>query len=294
MFYLGNSLAILVSMLIGSQEVFVAKSAVLKIKDQREVASSATGIVANSTIRVGDAVTAGQLLIQIDSTDAELELKRLQQEYELAQKDATAQEDILYALKSKQVAQADLDRANIANQQLPGAFPLAELDKLNLLVEKSSAEANKAEFQQSMKKKLTEVRKVELEIGRAKLAKHKVVSPLGGQVTEVSKKVGEWVEEGEMVTKIVSLNELLVEAKVPVELAINKFSSSTVTFVAKNKSVKDKEFDARLYVIHPQVNPVNSTMKVWFTVSNSDAELFPGMTGYLEIRPTKPDTDLSN
>ena len=294
MFNLSIFLAIVVVTPFDGQEVYVAKSAVLKVKDQREIASSATGIVADSSIRVGDFVTVDQLLVLINSSDAELELERLQQEYELAQKDATANEDILYALKSKQVAQADLDRAKIANRRLPGAFPLAELDKLNLLVEKSSAEAKKAEFQQSMKRKLTEVRKVELEIGRAQLAKHKVASPLGGQVTEVSKKVGEWVKEGEVVAKIVSLQELIVEAKVPVELASEKFSNCKVTFIAKNKSVKDMEFTAKLYFIHPEVNPVNSTMKVWFTVSNLDAKLFPGMTGYLEIRSAKQESDASN
>ena len=93
------------------------------------------------------------------------------------------------------------------------------MDKLVLLVEKSTAEMKKAEFQKSLKEKLIDVRRAELEMGRARLSQHSVKAPLNGQVTQVFKKVGEWVEEGEVVAKIVSLDELLIEVKVPVDLA---------------------------------------------------------------------------
>ena len=113
----------LVSILAAGDDVYIAKSAVLKVKDQREIASSATGIVTESNIVEGKSVVMDERLIVVDAKNAELDVERLKQEFELAEKDASSNVEIVYAQKSKLVAQADLDRARVSNQQLPGAFP---------------------------------------------------------------------------------------------------------------------------------------------------------------------------
>ena len=179
-------------------------TAVVRVMTAREIASGVSGVIETSSLSEGTNVKVGDLLFSIDAKQTELELQRLLNEYELASREAESKVDILFAEKSKRVAQSELRRATESNARLPGAVSKSELEKLVLMVEKASAEKEKAVFQRSLKEMQCKVRKAEYLIGKQKLNRHKVHSPIQGQVVELLKEQGEWVTESEVVAKIVA------------------------------------------------------------------------------------------
>ena len=261
-------------------------TAVVKVKTAREIASAVSGIIETSSLAEGASINKGDLLFSIDGRQAELELERLLQEYRLSKKEAESEVDILFAEKSERVAQSELRRAVDANARLPNAVSPSEMEKLSLLVEKASAEKQKAVFEKSMKAMQSDVRKAEYYIGKQKLLRHRVHSPIAGQIVEVLKKKGEWVSESEVVAKIVSLDKLIVEVKLKSDEALASLEDREAVFLpsSKLKLKSDRSFDLKLLFVHPEVNPVNNLVVVWYELDNSERFLVPGVSGKVEVK----------
>lgn len=195
-----------------------------------------------------------------------------------------------YVRRSIEVAQADLDRATQTNQRLPGAIARTEIDQLNLLVQKSIAEKDKTEFQITQKQLLTEVRSLEVAVGKRKLSDHQINAPISGMVVEVFKRQGEWVEASEAIARMVQLDRLKTEVKLPASIALNGLLGSSAEFVPSLPSLSAKRFPAKVIFVHPEANPVNASVRVWVEIENKSLELVPGLTGSLRIFAKPPGT----
>lgn len=109
-----------------------------------------SGRVANVNVQVGDTVKAGQVLMQLDTTDLELSLKTSQSSLSSAQAsyDQT-KSDLEYALKSAQnaltVSKANLDAAKARNDQNPNSLVVAKvaLDKATVTLQQAQANYNR-------------------------------------------------------------------------------------------------------------------------------------------------------
>ena len=273
--------------------IYIVKDAVLRILAERDIPCLTPGVVRKSLVHEGCLVQSGEQVMQIDDGLTKLELEKIKKELRMARSEAATTVDVEYAVSTIQVAEAELGRALRSNQRLAGAVAGSEIDQLALVVEKSNAERKKILFQTDLRKMVTQIRETELAIGQRKLVDHKIKSPIDGIVVEVLKKEGEWVEASESVARVVRLDKLKAEVKIPAAIALDDLLGQPAIFIPRLDNLASKEFEARVVFIHPEANPVNGTVRVWLEIDNSDLELIAGLTGRLEIQRKPALTQLS-
>lgn len=269
-----------------SQEMIEANNAVLQIVEERNIPARTSGIIQSCSIREGDLVKADQTVMQIDNSEAEGQIRKTEKELEMARLDAASTVDLEYARRSIEVAQAELGRAVRSNQRRPGVVAQSELDQLNLLVKKSIAERDKIEFQMQMRGMNRDVRQIELELDRLHNEFHQIKSPMVGMVVEVHRRQGEWVEKSESVARLVRLDKLKSEIKLPAELALRDLVGSPATFYPKlDLGEEETPFPGTVTFIYPEANPISSEVRVWVEIENTNLKLIPGLTGRVVIQP---------
>ncbi|MFK7767215.1 MAG: efflux RND transporter periplasmic adaptor subunit [Mariniblastus sp.] len=272
---------------------YVAKDAVLKILEEREVPCLVSGVIKKNLVREGSLLREGQAVMEIDDAMVKLELEKLKKERDIAAKEASTEVELQYAKRSIEVSEADLNRAKRSNDRQPGAISRSEIDQLQLKVQRAIAEKDKTEFSISVRKMQTEVKTMEVSIGEKKLSDHKITSPITGMVVEILKKQGEWVEASEPVAKIIRLDKLKTEIKVPAAIALDNLVGSKAIFVPNLKSLAGKKYSATVIFIQPEANPVNASVRVWVEIENDNLDLVPGLTGKLTVsrNPSKEKSD---
>ena len=263
----------------------VIENAVLKIVEQRDIPARSSGIIEESLIEEGTLVTAGQLVMKIDNAETLQELARTEKELEMARLDAASRVDLEYAERSIEVAQAELNRALRSNQRRPGVVAQSELDQLTLIVNKTIAEKKKTEFQMKMRAMNRDVRQIELELGRLQNEFHLIEAPTEGVIVEVYRREGEWVEKSAPVARLVRLDMLKTEVKLPAEKALHRLVGAKATFYPKlDLELPQKSYPGRVTFLYPEANPISAEVRVWVEIENTNLRLIPGLTGRLEIR----------
>ena len=274
----------------------VIEKSVLKIVEERNVPARTSGIISRSAIREGVLVKAGQLVMEIDSAQSEMELKKSRKEVEMANLEADSRVDLEYAKRTIEVAEAELGRAVRSNQRRPGVVPQSELDQLSLVVKKSQAEKEKTEFQIEMRAMSRDIKEIELELNRLKNEFHRVNSPIRGMIVEIYRREGEWVETSESIARVVRLDKLRTEVKVPAAQALDNLLGSTARFYPSLKTASQQDgYQGKVVFVYPEANPISSEVRVWIEIENQDLKLIPGLTGKLEIliKPSKVSEQLS-
>jgi len=266
----------------GQQKV-VVKDAILKIIESRDIPSKASGVIMHSKIKEGTLVKASSLLMEIDDQMAKMNLQKLIKEQAIASEEAATTVELEFMKRSIGVAQAELSRALQSNQRLPGAVPRSEIDQLSLLADRAIAEKDKTIFDMSIKTRQAAISKVEVEIGKQLVADHKINTPLTGKVVELYKREGEWVDASEPVARIVQLDKLKSEIKVPASVALDQLEGTKAVFKPKLESLNGQTFAGKVIFVSPEANPVNSTIRVWVEIENTDLKLVPGLLGTIEL-----------
>ena len=265
-------------------ERYSTGKAVLKIMEQREVPCRAAGVIRTSHLQEGRMLKQGELVVQIDDRLARLEVDRLTREHQKAVKEASTRVELEFHQQSVAVAKAELNRAKLSNQRQPGSVAQSEIDQLTLMVQRAIAEKDKTEFEIEVRNMTAEIKQVELDAGRQKLEHHRVLSPLDGMIVEVMKQEGEWVESSQPVCRMLRLDKLKTEVKVPAEIALNDLMDAPAEFFPELTSLAGKAFAGRVIFVDPEANPVDASVKVWVEIDNPDLELVAGLTGRLVIK----------
>ena len=266
------------------QETVVIKDAILKVIESRDVPSKVSGVILQSEIQEGTLVKVGQRLMNIDDQMAQLNLQRLIKEQAIAAEEAATTVEIEYMKRSIQVAQGELSRALQSNQRLPGAVPMSEVEQLSLLAERAVAEKDKTAFEMGIKHQQAAIRELEVKIGKQQIVDHQIDSPLTGKVVELYKRKGEWVDASQPVARVIQLNKLKTEIKVPASIALNQLEGTKAVFTPKLDSLDGKTFSGRVIFVTPEANPVNSTIRVWVEIENTELQLVPGLLGTVELQ----------
>ena len=273
------------------QEKVVVKDAILKIIESRDIPSKSSGVIMHSEIKEGSLVEIGQRLMEIDDRMAQLNLQKLIKEQTVAAEEAATTVELEFMKRSISVARAELSRALGSNQRLPGAVPKSEIEQLALLAERAVAEKDKTSFEMSIRARQAAIREVEVQVGKQQLIDHKIDSPLAGKVVELYKREGEWVDVSQPVARIVQLNKLKSEIKVPASIALNNLEGTKAVFTPKLKSLDGQTFEGEVIFVSPEANPVNSTIRVWVEIENADLRLVPGLLGTIELELRRPNDE---
>jgi membrane fusion protein (multidrug efflux system) len=231
----------------------------------------ASGYVRKWYVDIGDKVTDGQLL-------AELETPELDQELDQARAQlAQAQAALVQSKANRQLSLANLDRykqlapAGVVSQaELEQRQAQAQVDEATVTVSQASIAAQVANS-----RRLTQLKSFS-----------RVTAPFAGTITQ------RWVEVGALVTagngqplyKVAAMDPARVFIQVPQDVApsVHPDVSARVTV----REYPGRSFDGKVARAAGELDPVTRTMNTEVRVANTDGALIAGM--YAEVALTLP------
>ncbi len=188
---------------------------VVNTAEQADLSPREAGVLKEDPIAEGKHVDAGQLVLQLDDTKAQQELRVAQAKYFAAKTKAEDDVNIKYSEAAAKVAESDLDFSQKANRGVPGTVPQARINELKLKCTETSLAIDKAKHDRIVAEAEAAVTAAEVKAAETMVELLKVYSPIDGEVAEVKAHKGEAVQPTQPgVIKIVGLNKLWVEGQV--------------------------------------------------------------------------------
>lgn len=260
--------------------------AILKTVEVTSVAAQVQGLLSSVSVREGDRVKVSAPLVAIESTTTELQLQRAKVALDVAQKNFESTIDTDLAQKNFAVAENEFVQAIEANKRVQDVYPPMEVDRLRLVRDRAKLEIDRTVHAKDIAK--LEMSKIQIEHQQLAdlLDKHQVRAPVSGMVVAVEKRVGEWVEPGTVVLRLVEIDRLRIEGFMQAEQADPKWLDC-VAHVELLISGKPIRTTAKLVFISPEVNPINAQVRVYLDVDNRDGKLRPGLRPKVWI-PSNP------
>jgi macrolide-specific efflux system membrane fusion protein len=258
------------------------EGAVLRPLQSAEVPAQRTGLLKKIAVEEGNKVEADQVLATLDPLEAYLTVQKAKVELEQAEKKASNEVSIEYADKAIEVAEAELRRSQESIEKFAKSISQSQLDVERLTIEKLKLEKEQAEHDLALENLGVKLKQTELEAAQAILEKHRVRAPFAGTVVLVRGRVGEWVEVGAPVLRLVAVDKLRAEGFVPVEQASANLVGQRVTFTS-TLGGETTTATGELRFVSPEMEPVTRQVRVWAAIDNSDGALRPGQQGTMTI-----------
>ena len=253
------------------------ESAMLKTIESTALASQVAGMVQVMDVREGKKVKKGDELGRIRDVAVRLQMEKAKLSVELSKKKQTNDIDQKLAAKNCAVAENEYHRAIEANMKVSNVYPINEIDRLKLLFDRTTLESERAAHLRSVAEMESSIAELEYRQSLELLQRHQILSPCDGVVTSVEKRVGEWVDPGSVLLTIVQIDRLRIEGFINATEALPQLIGSKATVRVEHSQL---ERQAELVFISPDANPVNSQVRVFLEIDNTDGLLRPG------IRPT--------
>lgn len=283
-FFLG---AIVVSAIGGglfAQEI-VVDSVLLTIAQQAEVPAREAGVLSELLVREGQTVRGGELLGKLEDEEAKLAYNRALIELERAQKLSLNDVKVRLAKKELEIAQAELRRANEATGRLNGSVTGAELDRLKFSVQRATLEVEQAEFELDHARLAVRLHENELQAATEDLRRRQIISPISGTVAIVQRHLGEWVEKGQPIARVIAAERLRAEGFLSADQVRGELIGRKTLLSVRLPALQSQRFPGTLVFVNPEVDPVNGQVRIWSEIENRDGRLRPGLSGSLTIEP---------
>jgi len=232
---------------------------------------------------------------------------------------ASADIGIRQATKDSELSKTELERAIKAQKEFSSSVSDQHLLKLTLARDHDLLKLERSQLDQSVEKlrsqsrdaivaqqvaavqrlqhalskaeseSETEVLKLnslekQVEIAEVRLERRKLKSPFPGVVVERLKNLGEWVETGESVLRLVRMDVLSVEGYVNADLVKPEYRGSRI-IVSWGTSGNTNRTEGTLVFVSPEIDSVSQQVLVRATIQNPDLLLRPGQPAQMWIAP---------
>jgi len=260
-------------------------NAVVKIAEEAAVPAADAGVLSKLHVREGAFVEEGAPLAQLFDTEVRLTAERAKLELEIARKRMENDLPLQAAKKSVEVGRAELRRSLETNEKFSKTISDSEIDRQRLVVERGELELQQAEQDRQIAKLTHDVKEQEYRLADEQLRRRTLNSPIKGMVVEVNQQRGEWVQAGETVARVVRLDKLRAEGFVPAKHAALSLKGAAVLLKITDAAGKTLEFLGGIVFVSPEIDPLNSQVRVWAEIKNGELKLRPGLTGTLVVQP---------
>ncbi len=222
---------------------------------ERRAALSArtTGLVSSVTVDEGSRVEEGEVILELDSTLANLALEGATE----AVREAMAQ-----LAETKRLSN---EGATLAKS---GGLPTTE----------AAARAAALRVQTATMRQMVVDRREQAEV----VARHRLVAPFAGVISEKMAEVGEWVETGVPVLELVEVDAVRFDVRAPQEFFAPMEAGGEAT--VRLDSGAGKSFPAKIAVRVPVKDAVTRTFLVRLDVEADANVMAPGVSGTAEFR----------
>jgi multidrug efflux pump subunit AcrA (membrane-fusion protein) len=258
-------------------------SVVLRPLQAAEVPAQQTGLLDQIAVEEGQRVEENEVLATLDTVAARLAVEKARLEQMQAEQRANNRLSIQYAMKALEVAKAEVRRSLESIEKFAKSISQSQLDVEQLTVEKLQLEQQQAEHDLALEGIGLQLKQTELEAAQVLLEKHRIRAPFAGTVVLVRGRVGEWVEIGSPLLRLVAVDKLRAEGFLSVEQASADLVGKQVTFTS---TIGDKQMQTtgELRFVSPEMDPVTRQVRVWAALDNSDGALRPGQQGTMTLK----------
>lgn len=263
-------------------------TAKLAPSEEVQMSPKTGGKIASLPVKLGQAVTKGQLLFTLDTNELSNSVREQEAALRVAkanltQAGSTSNQSLVEAqndLTEAERALADAKLNQQRNQKLlaEGAIATEKMEEANTTLTKAQISYDNAKQKLQSAKQKTGVQvsaasvtesEVRLQNAREQLANAKVVSPIDGFVASVTGAVGQMTGQQPIVT-VVKTNPLVVKANLS-EADVTKVKVGAVVKV--NVQSTGKTIDANVTAISPVMDSQLKAYPVEITIPNASNEL---------------------
>jgi RND family efflux transporter MFP subunit len=231
-----------------------------------DVASRLDGIVDAIQVERGDIVTAGQVLVQLDSG---------------------VEAAAVAAARSRATASAEIESNNVSTD-----FALRRRDRLDALYQEAaisgdqmdeiSTEATLMAFQLQRARENRHIAELELAQSLEILARHTIVSPIDGVVVQRYLSPGESTED-QPILRVAQIDPLRIEVIVPV-MAFGSLRTGQKAMVYP-EAPKEGAFPATVSIVDRVADAASGTFRVRLSMPNPDYAVPSGLNCRVRFLP---------
>ncbi len=232
----------------------------------------------------GNVIKLGDVLAQIDDAEANLQRKRALLELDLQKEKVNNDVAIRTAQKTVAFQRAERDRLENAAKGLPGSISASELEEHRFNAVQAELKLEEAMHDHRVDQQSAALKGVEVELAEHNVEIRRIVAPINGVVVEVLKHAGEWVEPGEKVLRVVSIDRLRAEGLINVNRLPANIVGAPVAISIDLPEKGTATFTGKVIFVSPEVNPVNGQTRVWAEIDNTGGLLRPGLRPQMKIK----------
>ena len=264
-------------------ETIETESVLLRIVDRVAVPARVSGTLLAIRVVEGQAVDRGAHVAQLDDADAELLRSRAQVELDLAAMKADNDVGVRSANAALEFARSRLKQLQEAATAIKGSVSQSELEKAKAEAVQAEFDLENARHSFALARLTKQLKECDFRLGERNVQLRIIEAPLTGLVTQIFKRPGEWVEAGDQVMQIVSMDRLRAEGFVPAKDVPEDLPGAAVTLQVNLANRRSKSFSGKIVFVHPEIDPVNGQMRVWAEIQNREGWLRPGMRATMSI-----------
>lgn len=256
---------------------------VLTLLEEIRVPARDAGILVEIAARPGMDVASGTPLAKQDDTEAQVTRDQASTDLSNAKRLARNDLKVRLAQKSHEVAAAELKRATEAAERFSKSVSQSEIARLQLGTEQADLQIYQTRFDLKTALLAVDTYEATLRLAEHQLKKRAIQAPTSGVVVEVLKHVGEWVEPGETVVRMVRMDRLRVEGFLLAQQADAKLVGQPARVTIKLQPDQTLDVDGEVTFVSPEIHPVNGMVRVWVEIENGEAGLRPGLPATIKI-----------
>jgi macrolide-specific efflux system membrane fusion protein len=163
-------------------------------------------------IKEGMEVNQGELLGQIDDSQARMAKEVAECEYRAAKKEAENKVSVKHAEKLVELYDAQFHSANEANRKAPQAISYYDMLQLQFKCQEGRMQVEQAQHELDVAALKAAAAMAKSESAGQDIQRRQIKSPLSGMIVKRYRHEGEWVKPGDSVLRIVRLDRLRVRA----------------------------------------------------------------------------------
>ena len=248
-----------------------------------EVPAQEAGLLQRVLVAEGALVKQGDLLAQIDDTDACLQKQRAEIELDNARRNAGNDVKVRVASKSAEVAQAELQRGLESQIRYPKSVSETEIDRLRLTAEHAKLQVEQAKYELETAQLALRVQENQVQQASRQVERRKILAPVSGRVVQIFRQPGEWVEPGQAISRVLRIDRLKAVGALDGGRLGSDPTGRAVILRVDLPQRGPVEFRGRVTFVHSEVNPVNGQLDFWAEIENPDLQLRPGLRASLKI-----------